>query len=174
MSYYLTSADKIIKNENLYIYSDKFHNKTSDSLKDEDNIGWLRQIKAEERKKWIDVLTWMRVVDRLIERDTWKEHDTKNKEYSFPDFLRDWKRLRHHDEIDKKSPFFYLFENIRQRWDEEHLTERELKVWDSYLESQAYFIPETEVKTTKDYDDTLRRLSGPIFLALPNAPKCMA
>lgn len=126
-----------------------------------------------DRRKWVDVLLWLRVSDRLLEKERQLGHKAKNGEYNFQSFLKDWKQLRSSGKTNKKSPFFSLFENLRQRWEEEQFTDSQLKVWDTYLESQICVHPEEEILTMKDYKKALRGISGSFFQMFPDAPKSM-
>ena len=152
------------------ILSSKFYKKTDDSLKDEDNVGWVMELSVSEIREWATILKWVRVADRLLENDILQK-SSKKQIYTFKNFLSEWKILRK-GKTPVNSPFSTLFEELKERWDRESLSEKDLKVWDLYLESlEKYAIPETVIRDMKEYKKALYGLSGTFFQAFPFAPK---
>src|SRR3989344_7720219 len=161
------SERKIISDE---ILSTKFYDRTDDSLKDEDNVAWVMKLKEEEIKEWVTVLKWVRVADRLLERDMLQKQNNENT-YTFQNFLSDWRMLRTSQVVDKNSNFASLFLELKKRWERERLSEEELKVWDLYLDSIVKYVkPNTVIPDMKEYENALYGLSGTFFRAFPFAP----
>src|SRR3989449_1356202 len=151
------------------IHSSRFYTLLDDSLKDEDNVGWVMQLSSREIKDWITILQWVRVPDRLLERDRF---EGESGDYGYANFVEDWRKLRRDRSVSPSSPFAELFRQIRSRWQREKPTERELRVWDQYLDSlKRYVRPSVEIVGMKEYRRALFGLSGTFFQALPHAPK---
>lgn len=154
------------------IYSSEFSVRTDDKLKDEDNAGWLLTLPAPERADWLAVLQWIRLPDRLLERETLDGVDaTTPAAYGYADFMQDWRSLRA-GRLPLCSPFVELFASLSDRWRRENLAEDELRAWDSYLEALwRYRYPDAVIHTDADYEAALCRMSGPCFQALPGKPR---
>lgn len=151
-----------------YIASSKSYDQTDDSLKDEDNASWIMQLPADDTKKWISVLHWVRLADRLLERDRLQSSGTT---YTFSKFLDDWKKTRSGVSIED-SEHAALFGELQKLWKEEGLAESDLTAWDLYLESlEKYTQPGIIINDMDDYKKVLYGLSGTFFQAFPFKPK---
>ncbi len=152
------------------IYSSEFSSTTDDSLKDEDNVAWVMQLPERVAKKWIAYLQFVRIPDRLLERDTFRK-PKNNYSYTFSDFAQEWRQIRQNGKVNSKSPFVFLFEQLKKRWAREKLTEEDLKTWDLYLESLARYVkPGVIIHDEQEYEKALYGLSGTFFQGLPYAP----
>jgi len=152
------------------IYSSRFCRIIDDSLKDEDNVAWVMRLPTVEREAWTTILEWVRVPDRLLERDRF-EPQAGSDGYAFKDFASDWRNLREHRIVSPNSPFAGLFRRLRSYWDREKITESMLKTWDLYLTSlERYIRPRKEIAGLREYRKALYGLSGTFFQAFPYAP----
>ncbi len=157
-----------------HLHSSRIYRDTDDSLKDEDNAAWIMKLGKRERKDWITVLQWMRIADRLLERDLLQKPTVEMSEdcYGFKNFMDDWQKLRLLGQMDGNSKFAFLFKDLKDLWVREKLTESDLRTWDLYLDSIARYIrPRGIIATMKDYEGALCGLSGSIFHAFPHKPK---
>jgi len=152
------------------IDSARYYSVTDDSLKDEDNVAWIMELQENEIKEWVKVLKWIRVADRLLERDVFQK-SINNFSYTFKDFISDWNKLRATGEIDNNSLFASLFKELKLRWDKEKLIEENLKIWDLYLDSLVKYVkPNVTIHDMTEYENALYGLSGTFFQAFPFAP----
>ena len=124
-----------------------------------------------ERDAWTTILEWVRVPDRLLERDRF-ERQSGSDGYTFKDFVSDWKNLRECRIVSPNSPFAGLFRRLGSYWDREKIMESRLKTWDLYLTSlEQYIRPRNEIAGLREYRKALYGLSGTFFQAFPYAPK---
>ena len=93
------------------IFSSKYYAGTDDSLKDEDNVAWVMRLPKDQAKEWITYLEWVRIPDRLLERDSFQK-PKNNDSYSFKKFMYEWKLLRRERKINDHSKFAKLFEQV--------------------------------------------------------------
>ncbi len=124
-----------------------------------------------ERDAWTTVLEWVRVPDRLLERDRFEEQSGSDG-YTFKDFASEWRNLRKHHIVSSNSPFATLFRRLGAYWDREKVSEYRLKIWDLYLASlERYIRPRKEIAGLREYRKALYGLSGTFFQAFPYVPK---
>ncbi|MBI4176786.1 MAG: squalene/phytoene synthase family protein [Candidatus Aenigmarchaeota archaeon] len=160
-----TENDKTISD---YIASSKSYNQTDDSLKDEDNAAWIMQLPEGDTKRWISVLHWVRLADRLLERDRLQAGNTA---YTFSRFLADWKKARSGEPVED-SEHTTLFSELQELWKDEGLVESDLTTWDLYLTSlEKYTRPGIIIGDMEEYEKALYGLSGTFFQAFPFKPK---
>src|SRR2546427_6570743 len=101
-------ASKLSGSISSKIYSSRFYSLIDDSLKDEDNVAWVGKLRsAREIQDWTTVLQWVRVADRLLERDLFGRF-SHHHQYTFEDFMSDWRNLRENSAISPDSPFAEL------------------------------------------------------------------
>jgi phytoene/squalene synthetase len=133
-----------------------------DSLKDEDNAGWLMSLSLVVRREWLAVLAWMRTADRLCEAS-----DPRG----FEQFMRDWRLLRQ-GVMPLQSPYRAVLEPIAMRIRRDGCTDEELARWDAYLVALAkYREPQRVIHSMTEYRIALREMSAGIFHALPYQPR---
>ncbi len=150
-----------------YLESSKFYTQTDDSLKDEDNAAWIMELPEDEIKKWVSVLHWVRLADRLLE---WDRLQMDKSVLKFSKFLVNWKNLRVGENF-SNSEHSKLFEELSSFWKVHNVTAEDLETWDFYLESlEKYTRPGIVIHDMQEYETALYGLSGTFFLAFPNGP----
>ncbi|AUX39320.1 hypothetical protein SOCE26_007090 [Sorangium cellulosum] len=147
---------------------------SDDALKDEDNAAWVLGLPPGVKQAWIDRIRWIRIVDRLAENERIEPHERR-----FSRFMEDWRRLRARGILDPSCPFAGELAAIRALWmrggsgpdrgtGEDEMARRALAAWDAYLLALAdYHAPSLLIRTMKDHDTMLMRLSGHIFQLVP-------
>ncbi|MBI2085210.1 MAG: hypothetical protein HYT71_01720 [Candidatus Aenigmarchaeota archaeon] len=151
-----------------YLESSKFYTQTDDSLKDEDNAAWIMELPEYEIKKWVSVLHWVRLADRLLE---WDRLQMDKSVLKFSKFLMNWKNLRIGENF-ADSEHAKLFEELSFLWKDQSLNNEDLEVWDLYLESlELYTRPGIVIHDMQEYETALYGLSGTFFLAFPEGPR---
>ncbi len=152
-----------------YLGSSEPYSRTNDALKDEDSAAWIMTLPEDEAGRWISVLHWVRLADRLLERDRLQRPGEQS--YVFSGFMDEWKKLRG-GEIPVDSANATLFLELKRLWVTEKLAEEDLKIWDLYLESlERYTRPGVIIKDIEDYEKALYGLSGTFFHAFPGRPR---
>src|SRR2546425_196760 len=121
-----------------HLHSSRYYSMTDDSLKDEDNVAWVMDLQENDRNEWMDLLKWVRIADRLFEKEAF-QNSVKKFSYSFNDFLSSWKKLRATGEVNDDQ-FAALFKKLKTRWEKEKLGENDLKNWDLYLSSLVKYV----------------------------------
>ncbi|MGK4007652.1 squalene/phytoene synthase family protein [Sorangium sp. So ce1036] len=150
-----------------------------DALKDEDNAAWVLTLAPDVRQAWLDRIRWIRIVDRLAENERIEPHERR-----FSRFMEDWRRLLSRGIVDPSCPFASELLAIRALWlrdasgpgsdlaegrrGGDDMAARSLAAWDAYLLALAdYHAPGLLIRTMKEHDTMLLRLSGHIFQLVP-------
>lgn len=150
-----------------------------DALKDEDNAAWVLTLAPDVRQAWLDRIRWIRIVDRLAENERIEPHEGR-----FRRFTEAWKRLLSRGVVDPGCPFASELLAIRALWlrgasgpgedlaggqrEGDDMAARVLAAWNAYLLALAdYHVPGLLIRTMKEHDTMLLRLSGHIFQLVP-------
>lgn len=157
------------------IGSSDYHSISDDSLKDEDNAGWVMQLEDSARQEWVERIRWIRLVDRLAERELRCPEKAE-----FQQFLAGWQMLWHTGTIDPWSPYRWMLQAIRDRWFDpqgQPLHQQPIRAWNQYLSAlDRYNTMALEVYTCECYEQMLTDLAGAFFQVLPFLPEryCVA
>ncbi|WP_437953920.1 squalene/phytoene synthase family protein [Sorangium sp. So ce296] len=153
---------------------------SDDALKDEDNAAWVLGLEPDVKQAWLDRIRWIRIVDRLAENERIEPHERR-----FSRFMEAWRLLRSRGFVDPSCPFASELSAIRALWlrdasgpghdhparagrDQDDMQARALAAWDAYLRALAdYHAPGLLIRTMKEHDTMLARLSGHIFQLVP-------
>ncbi|WP_437636104.1 squalene/phytoene synthase family protein [Sorangium sp. So ce854] len=148
---------------------------SDDALKDEDNAAWVLGLEPDVKQAWLDRIRWIRIVDRLAENERIEPHERR-----FSRFMEAWRLLRSRGFVDPSCPFASELSAIRALWlrsdgdpararrEADDIEERSLAAWDAYLLALAdYHAPGLLIRTMREHDTMLMRLSGHIFQLVP-------
>lgn len=145
---------------------------SDDALKDEDNAAWVLGLAPDVKRAWLDRIRWIRIVDRLAENERIEPHARR-----FSRFMVAWRRVRSCGFVDPCCPFARELSAIHALWlrgpapdrpDPDDMQPRALAAWDAYLLALAdYHAPSLLIRTLKEHDTMLVRLSGHIFQLVP-------
>jgi len=144
-----------------------------DALKDEDNAAWVLTLPEGVQGAWLARIHWIRLVDRLAENERFEPEQRR-----FRKFLDGWRLLCAEGRVDPAGPFARELDGIRATWlmpgSEGHdartdaMAQRALTAWDAYLKALAvYHAPDVRVRSMREHDEMLWRLSGRIFQLVP-------
>jgi phytoene synthase len=146
--------------------SSQYRALSDDALKDEDNAAWVLSLPEDARRAWLSRIHWIRLVDRLAENERFEPDERR-----FTRFLEAWRLLRAQGVVDPAGPFAHVLSGIRTTWlltDTDAVALRSIAAWDAYLEALAdYHGPEVTLRTLREHDEMLWRLSGRIFQLVP-------
>ncbi|WP_437734753.1 squalene/phytoene synthase family protein [Sorangium sp. So ce1335] len=157
-------------------------------MKDEDNAAWVLGLEPDVRQAWLDRIRWIRIVDRLAENERIEPHERR-----FSRFMEAWRLLRSRGFVDPSCPFASELSAIRALWlrsagdpergaardrreaheacdarEADDIEGRSLAAWDAYLLALAdYHAPGLLIRTMREHDTMLMRLSGHIFQLVP-------
>ncbi|MDX2243449.1 MAG: squalene/phytoene synthase family protein [Leptolyngbyaceae cyanobacterium bins.302] len=152
------------------IGSSDYHSISDDSLKDEDNAGWVMQLEDSVRQEWVERIRWIRLVDRLAEQELICPAKAE-----FQQFLGNWQMLLHTGTIDGQSPYAWMLQAIRDRWFDaqgQPLHQQPIHAWNQYLSAlDRYNATTLEVYTCECYEQMLTDLAGAFFQVLPFLPE---
>lgn len=148
---------------------------SDDALKDEDNAAWVLGLEPDVKQAWLDRIRWIRIVDRLAENERIEPHERR-----FSRFMEAWRLLRSRGFVDPSCPFASELSAIRALWlrgegdpararrEADDIEGRSLAAWDAYLLALAdYHAPGLLIRTMREHDTMLMRLSGHIFQLVP-------
>ena len=138
----------------------------NDILKDLDNAGFTFNLESEIRDKWLERISWLRLVDQLAESELIYNQGTE-----FQKFISDWKLLLNEDIISVDSSFEKILNLIRNSWfiNIDHLINSlSFQSWDRHIMANVkYHQHNLEIHSLKDYQIMLEDLSGTAFQILP-------
>jgi 15-cis-phytoene synthase len=159
--------------------SSQFRALSDDAMKDEDNAAWVLSLPSDAQEAWLPRIHWIRLVDRLAENEHFEPGARR-----FVRFVEAWRLLREEGIIDPAGSFAREISGIRSTWllhgsgagalgeapppAEIAMARRSITAWDAYLEALGdYHGPQIAVRTLREHDEMLWRLSGRIFQLVP-------
>ncbi|MEX0268102.1 squalene/phytoene synthase family protein [Leptolyngbyaceae cyanobacterium UHCC 1019] len=147
--------------------SSNYHAISDDTLKDEDNAGWVMELDLPVRAQWIERIHWIRLIDRLAEHELLYPEQP-----AFQRFLADWQHLELTGEVQPKSADAELFSKMRSCWfnspTDRASIELSLAAWKRYVQAIAqYHTHDLVIHTMAEYEQMLTNLGGSFFQVLP-------
>ena len=160
-------------------------------MKDEDNAAWVMELPKAERRQWVKRIRWIRLVDRLAEKEqgpllamAGNAGATPAGEASSQGFVRfcnAWQQLQQSSgstatidaswDTPLEAPLDEILEAIAQEWFHptqtavDHLS---ICSWDRYLAAiDRYHCHHVHIQTLDDYEAMLDGLAGSFFQILP-------
>ncbi|WP_159460577.1 squalene/phytoene synthase family protein, partial [Calothrix rhizosoleniae] len=141
-------------------------NRESDAIKDLDSAGFVLNLESEIRDKWLERVSWLRLVDQLAESEF---IDCQGTEYN--NFVADWKLLLNEGIIPVDSSFEKMLNQIRNSWfanTDNIINSLCIQSFDSHIMANVqYHQPNLEIHTLNNYQIMLENLSGTAFQILP-------
>ncbi len=138
----------------------------SDAIKDLDSAGFVFNLESEIRDKWLERVSWLRLVDQLAESEFL---DCQGTEYN--NFVADWKLLLNEGIIPVDSSFEKMLNQIRSSWftNTDKLINRLcIQSWDRYVMALGYYNqPNLEIYSLQDYQIMSESLSVTLFQISP-------
>ncbi|MGC8711899.1 MAG: hypothetical protein ACP5RH_05855 [Leptodesmis sp.] len=81
---------------------------SDDTLKDEDNAGWLLELDETIRSEWIERISWIRLIDRLAEQELLYPEEPQ-----FQKFLEEWNYLLNTGSLPTECTFSDILTKIK-------------------------------------------------------------
>lgn len=145
--------------------SSKYTAIADDSLKDEDNAAWVMFLPSAERKDYIELISWIRQIDRMAENE-WTEGWGSR----FQIFKIGWRTLLLTRFVLPDDYHAKLLLRMRRRWFTRKNRAQDgselavVHAWDEYVEATAeYHRSDMVFETILDYQWMLEHLGGSMF-----------
>jgi len=149
-----------------FVGSSQFAAIADDTLKDQDNAGWVLQLELSEQRAWVERIRWVRLVDRLAETELIDPTSSQ-----FQSFYREWQTLLLTSEVEAGSAHTPLLAAIREHWwhsDGRPAQFDVIRAWQQYVSAiRRYHVPNLVIHTCEEYEQMLLDLAGSFFQTLP-------
>lgn len=137
-----------------------------DSAKDEDNAAWVMFLPATVRAEWIELIKWVRIIDRMAENE-WTEGWGSR----FQIFKIGWRTLLVTGHVLPDDYHTKLLSRMQRRWFQGpggNLDLPSIRAWDEYVEATAeYHRSDMVFETIEEYERMLDHLGGSFFQVFP-------
>jgi 15-cis-phytoene synthase len=137
-----------------------------DTLKDDDNAGWVIHLEPDVRDQWIERIRWIRLIDRLAEQEL-----LHPEEPAFSQFFADWLTLLETGQVPQESSHQSVLMAMHACWFSGELGLNDtlsLQAWQRYLAAiRRYHDANLEIETVEQYTQMLMDLAGSFFMVLP-------
>jgi len=146
--------------------SSKYNAISDDSLKDEDNAAWVMLLPPDVAAEWIELFSWIRLIDRLAESE-WLEGWGSR----FQVFKIGWRTLLVTGAVLPNDYHAAILDRMQKRWWHEQSRYMELAsihAWDEYVEATSeYHRSDMVFDKIEDYEWMLEHLGGSLFQIFP-------
>lgn len=133
-----------------------------DSLKDEDNAAWVLYLPRQVRREWIEIFSWIRLIDRMAENE-WTEGWGSR----FQIFKIGWRTLLLSGFVMPDDYHAELLGRMHRRWFRragQASDQPSVTAWDEYVEATSeYHRSDMVFETLHDYEYMLEHLGGSLF-----------
>jgi phytoene synthase len=146
--------------------SSKYTAIADDSLKDEDNAAWVMFLPRKTAGDWIEVISWLRLIDRMAENE-WLEGWGSRMQI----FRIGWRALLVTGHVLTEDYHASLLKGMRRRWWNEHegsVDWASIHAWDAYVDAiSEYHRSDMVFETIDEYEIMLARLGGSLMQVCP-------
>ena len=146
--------------------SSKYAAIADDSLKDEDNAAWVMFLPPEVAADWIEVISWLRLIDRMAENE-WLEGWGSRLQI----FRIGWRALLVTGQVLPDDYHADLLTKMHRRWftgKRGVMDWSPIHAWDEYVDAiSEYHRSDMVFETIEEYERMLSRLGGSLLQVCP-------